>query len=78
MLQVFVEDVWNPMSTTQTKRLSGLLQHLVDEYPTVHMDSKNVQGGFHDQADDGWILDSHPKHLKGDVKAPFMLYTRLG
>ena len=43
-LNFFVEDVWNPMSSTQTKTVAKLLKRLVDDFPTIHMDSKPVQG----------------------------------
>ena len=42
-LAFFVEDAWNPMSSKQTKIVANLLRHLVEEYPSIHMDSKPVQ-----------------------------------
>ena len=42
-LNFLIEDVWNPMSSTQTKVVANILHQLVDEYPTIHMDSKPVQ-----------------------------------
>lgn len=38
-----VEDVWDPMSTSQTLRLVRLIKKLVEEYPTVSGSSKNTK-----------------------------------
>lgn len=37
------ENVWDPLSTSQTVRFVGLVQKLIRDYPTVNANSKNVQ-----------------------------------
>lgn len=34
--------VWDPLSKSQTQRLSALLHRLVDQYPTLNSSSKNT------------------------------------
>ena len=38
-----VENVWEVMSSRQTKRLSQLVARLMEDYPTVSTDSKNTE-----------------------------------
>ena len=38
-----VENVWEVMSSQQTKRLSQLVSRLMEDYPTVSTDSKNTE-----------------------------------
>ena len=38
-----VENVWEVMSSRQTKRLSQLVSRLMEDYPTVSTDSKNTE-----------------------------------
>ena len=38
-----VEGIWDPLSLQQTKRLTTLVQRLIDDYPTVNADSKLTQ-----------------------------------
>ena len=38
-----MDNVWDPMSETQTKLATMLVQRLVDDYPTVHTESKNTK-----------------------------------
>ena len=38
-----VEAVWDPLSMQQTRRLTGLVQRLIDDYPTISADSKPTQ-----------------------------------
>jgi GC-rich sequence DNA-binding factor len=38
-----VEAVWDPLSTSQTLRLVGLLSRLIQEYPTVLPSSKPLE-----------------------------------
>ena len=38
-----VESIWDPLSMQQTKRLTTLVQRLIDEYPTVNAESKPTQ-----------------------------------
>ena len=43
---VIIETLWDPLSSKQTERLTRVVQHLVDDYPTVHADNKNTQVSF--------------------------------
>jgi len=38
-----VESIWDPLSMQQTRRLTALVQRLVDNYPTVNAESKPTQ-----------------------------------
>ena len=38
-----VENVWDVMSSRQTKCLSQLVSRLMEDYPTVSTDSKNTE-----------------------------------
>ncbi|CAL1547674.1 unnamed protein product [Lymnaea stagnalis] len=38
-----VQDVWDPLSTTQTARLVNLTLKLIRDYPTVHAQNKNFR-----------------------------------
>jgi len=38
-----VEGIWDPLSLQQTRRLTTLVQRLIDDYPTVNADSKPTQ-----------------------------------
>lgn len=31
---------WDPLSSKQTKHISGLVKHILDNYPTIDPDSK--------------------------------------
>lgn len=42
-LIALVENVWDPMSSTQTHRLIGTIQKLAEDYPTVSSYNKNTQ-----------------------------------
>lgn len=42
-LTVLMRDVWDPMSTNQTKLAAFLFQRLVDDYPTISADSKETK-----------------------------------
>ncbi|GFS26357.1 PAX3- and PAX7-binding protein 1-like [Elysia marginata] len=42
-LTFLVQDVWDPMSTTQTARLVNLTMKLTRDYPSVNADSKNFR-----------------------------------
>ena len=46
-----VEAVWDPLSMQQTRRLTGLVQRLIDDYPTISADSKPTQVVLVDQCD---------------------------
>ncbi|CAG5133243.1 unnamed protein product [Candidula unifasciata] len=42
-LTFLIENVWDPLSTTQTARLVNLTMKLTRDYPTVHAKSKNFR-----------------------------------
>uniref|UniRef100_A0A0B7AQE8 GCF C-terminal domain-containing protein n=1 Tax=Arion vulgaris TaxID=1028688 RepID=A0A0B7AQE8_9EUPU len=42
-ITVLVENVWDPLSTTQTARLVNLTIKLTRDYPTIHAQSKNFR-----------------------------------
>lgn len=42
-LRTLLEAAYDPMSTAQTKSVTGLLKQLVADYPTVSGDSKQVR-----------------------------------
>jgi len=42
-LVAVVESVWDPLSSQQTRRLTTLVQRLIDDYPTVNAESKPTQ-----------------------------------
>ncbi|XP_076444487.1 PAX3- and PAX7-binding protein 1-like [Babylonia areolata] len=42
-LKYLVENVWDPLSTTQTSRLVNITQRLFQDYPTVSLKSKSAQ-----------------------------------
>lgn len=43
LFSVIVRDAWDPLSTRQTKLLTYLFQRLVDDYPSVKKESKQIQ-----------------------------------
>jgi len=41
---VLTDQVWDPLSTSQTSRLVAFMQRLIKDYPTVlHGDNRNTQ-----------------------------------
>lgn len=59
----FVENIWDPMSTTETLRLVGQIRRIGDEYP-IRSTSKNTQVLF------ASILDKMKLSVENDVFIP--------
>lgn len=59
-----VETCWDPLSTTQTLKLVGLIARLGREYPSLRMSSKTTQTLF------TAILDKMQAALDNDVFIP--------
>lgn len=59
-----IEDVWDPLSTTQTLRLVGLMNRLTNEYPSLRLTSKSLQAMF------TIITDKMKLTLENDVFIP--------
>ena len=45
-LPALVQTVWDPLSATQTRRLTTLVRRLADDYPTVAGDRRGTQSLF--------------------------------
>lgn len=59
----FVENIWDPMSTTETLRLIGQIKRIGSDYP-IHPASKNIQTLF------ASILDKMKSSVDNDVFIP--------
>lgn len=59
----FVENIWDPMSTTETLRLIGQIKRIGSDYP-IHPTSKNIQTLF------ASILDKMKMSVDNDVFIP--------
>lgn len=63
-LTEIVETCWDPLSTTQTLKLVGILNRISREYPSLHASTKTLRDLF--QA----ILDKMKVSLNNDVYIP--------
>ncbi|XP_070568099.1 PAX3- and PAX7-binding protein 1-like [Ptychodera flava] len=66
-----VENVWDPMSSTQTHRLVEFIHKIADDYPTVSADNKHTQNLLKA------IVDRMRKTLDDDVYVPLFPKTLL-
>ncbi|XP_066586865.1 PAX3- and PAX7-binding protein 1 isoform X2 [Prorops nasuta] len=63
-LTSIVEKIWDPMSTSQTLRLVGIINRLIGEYPNLNDKSKNLETLFNT------ILDKIKSAVDNDVFIP--------
>lgn len=59
----FVENIWDPMSTTETLRLIGQIKRIGNDYP-IRASSKNMQALF------ASILDKMKSSVDNDIFIP--------
>lgn len=58
-----MRDVWDPLSTKQTKLATFLLQRLIDDIPTITRDSKQTK-----------VFNFYSNHLFVDNKKQFLVF----
>lgn len=63
-LNFLTENVWDPLSTTQTSRLVNVIQKIIRDYPTIHAKNKQTQNLLHS------LVTRMKKTLDDDVFMP--------
>lgn len=64
LLVELIDECWDPQSTTQTLKLVKLMNELSNDYPSLRVTSKNLQGMF------TIITDKMKTALDNDVFIP--------
>ncbi|KAJ8315152.1 hypothetical protein KUTeg_007302 [Tegillarca granosa] len=62
--EILTENVWDPLSTTQTSRLVNVIQKIIRDYPTIHAKNKQTQNLLHS------LVTRMKKTLDDDVFMP--------
>ncbi|NWH54345.1 PAXB1 protein, partial [Fregata magnificens] len=84
-LTVISENIWDPFSTTQTSRMVGIVQKLVDGYPSVvNAENKNTQMllkalllRMRRTLDDDVFMPLYPKNiLENKNSGPYLFFQR--